>query len=117
MRHADTPLLDFQPPQDMPRNKGQWWPKQPALFAENEVIDCPVPVFGRLPKGFLGRVAEPQLRALRGEMLHVCSGSLRLPWTVDIRPEVKPTLWTDVERVRAIATAALRAYRELEGTK
>ena len=28
-------------------------------------------------------------------MLHVCSGSLRLPWTVDIRPEVKPWIVAD----------------------
>ncbi len=72
-----------------------WRPKQPALFALNEVIDCPVAVFGRLPKGFLTRVALPWLKCARQEVLHVCSGSLREKYTVDIRPEVKPWLVAD----------------------
>jgi len=74
---------------------GAWRPKQPALFAANEVLDCPVAVFGRLPKGFLTRIALPWLQAPRSEVLHVCSGSLRERYTVDIRPEVKPWLVAD----------------------
>jgi SAM-dependent methyltransferase len=87
-------------PQPMTHNQAQafvngWRPKQPALFALNEVIDCPVAVFGRLPRGFLTKVALPMLRCPRQEVLHVCSGALREKYTVDIRPEVKPWLVAD----------------------
>jgi hypothetical protein len=56
-----------------PGADGSWRPKQPALFAINEVLDCPVAVFGRLPRGFLTRIALPLLKAPRDEVLHVCS--------------------------------------------
>lgn len=76
-------------------NDGVWWPKQPALFASHEVLDCPVPVFGRLPKGFLTRLALPQLMVSRNDVLHVCSGSLREKWTVDVRLVVRPRVVGD----------------------
>lgn len=87
----------------MPRTKDpravhttkEWYPKQPALFMMNEVIDCPVPVFGRLPKRFLETVVQPALGVARADILHICSGSLREGRTVDIRPEVRPWLVAD----------------------
>lgn len=77
------------------RGGGVWFPKQPALFVMNDVIECPVPVFGRLPRGFLKKAVLPVLGVPRDEVLHVCSGSLREKYTVDIRPETKPWLVAD----------------------
>ena len=57
-------------------------------------------VFGRYPKGWLTHIVK--LRLLgddvgRGDILHVCSGTLGPleRWTVDVRPEAKPTVIAD----------------------
>lgn len=108
MRHASDPVV-VPPPKWSNRDagggstadvrNGVWFPKQPALFALNEVIECPVPVFGRMPKGFLTGVAQPILGVARDDILHICSGALRERWTVDIRPDVCPKVVADAWRL------------------
>lgn len=56
-------------------------------------------VFGRFPKGFLDHVLATRWlgNVRRNEVLHVCSGTLSETetWTVDIRPEARPTVVAD----------------------
>lgn len=53
-------------------------------------------VFGQFPDGFLKDVLRMKLLGThnRDEILHVCSGTLgpRERWTVDMRPEARPTV-------------------------
>lgn len=56
-------------------------------------------IFGRYPKGWIRHVLKLQLLGdvKRDEILHVCSGTLSESerWTVDIRPEAKPSVVAD----------------------
>jgi hypothetical protein len=53
-------------------------------------------VFGRYPRGFIGHVLRHRWLGDvgRDDILHVCSGTLSASekWTVDIRPEAKPSV-------------------------
>lgn len=55
-------------------------------------------VHGRFPPGFLRWVLRNRILGddvQRQDVLHVCSGSLREKWTVDLRPHVKPAIAAD----------------------
>ena len=54
-------------------------------------------VHGRFPAGFLTWVIRNRLlgEVSAHEILHICSGSLREPITVDIRPETNPKIVAD----------------------
>lgn len=54
---------------------------------------------GGYPHGFLPRAYKIMGVTNPSEVLHVCSGSMRLGITVDIRPETRPTVVADGQRL------------------
>lgn len=75
-------------------------PKPPAICALYDDLqppeDLPEAVFGQYPRALIGKLL-PWLQCKRGEVLHVCSGSLR-PGEgirVDVRREARPDVLAD----------------------
>lgn len=79
------------------------WPgggrRRPIVWSDDPVI------FGAYPVGFERHLVRQQLLGpvSAGEILHVCSGGVSAPWTVDVRLEVKP---------RVVASAAALPFRD-----
>lgn len=76
-------------------------PRQPALWAEHEVLDDPVTegVYGAYPKGFLKRMVL-RLGCKPRDVVHVCSGTLTKKDTagglrVDLRKNARPDIIAD----------------------
>ena len=70
-------------------------PRNPNAV-QQEHIDG-IHVHGRFPPGFLAWIFRNRLlgEVPANDVLHVCSGSLREPWTADVRAEVKPRIVAD----------------------
>jgi len=77
-------------------------PRRPAIcflyedLADLEQLEAPAPVFGQYPAALIPKIL-PWLKCLRGEVLHVCSGSLPRGEgiRVDIRSEAQPDILAD----------------------
>lgn len=104
------PVVDFareaipglRPPGSGGREGGNG--HNPTFAIEPTVEMEPFPDGGGYPKGFLrwaysvlGAIGEEPV--VPAEVLHLCSGSVRTGITVDIRPEMKPTIVADVRSV------------------
>ena len=79
-------------------------PKPPAICALFEDLvapdDVPEAIFGQYPAALIPKVLT-WLRCKRGEVLHVCSGSLKPGegLRVDVRPAAKPDVLADGRRL------------------
>ncbi len=58
-------------------------------------------VYGRFPPGFFQWVLKNKLLGdvAAQDVLHVCAGSIKARWTVDLRPETKPIIVADGMRL------------------
>jgi len=79
------------------------WPgggrRRPIAWSDEPVI------FGAYPVGFERHILRQRLLGDvgAGDVLHVCSGGVDAPWTVDVRLEVRP---------RVVASAAALPFRD-----
>lgn len=79
----------------------------PVMFGFDEAISTkagrdhfdPFPDGGGYPIGFLERAYETLGVVDPAKVLHLCSGSMKVGVTVDIRPEVDPTIVADCRSV------------------
>ena len=84
----------------MPSRTGDQGMGHPVLFGfAPALVFGPHPDGGGYPLGFLER-AYPTLGVTDPtKVLHLCSGSVRIGVTVDIRPEMKPDIVADARHV------------------
>ena len=84
----------------MPSDTGDQGKGHPLLFGFTpaEMFDD-FPDGGGYPKRFLGLAFETLGVTDPARVLHLCSGSMRVGVTVDIRPEMHPTIVADARHV------------------
>lgn len=84
----------------MPSQTGDQGAGYPVLFGFTPTLDfVPYPDGGGYPIGFLERAYTTLGVTDPSAVLHLCSGSLRIGVTVDIRPEMQPQIVADCRAV------------------
>lgn len=85
---------------NMPSGKSSRGRGHPLMFGYDEaLLFDSFPDGGGFPKGFL-KVAFQDLGVTNPEkVLHLCSGSVRSGYTVDIRPRVRPKIIADARHL------------------
>lgn len=82
------------------RDTGSKGKGHPVMFGMPEAeYFGPFPDGGGYPLGFLRRAFEIMEVTDPTQVLHVCSGSMKIGVTVDIRPETNPTVVADVRNL------------------
>lgn len=80
----------------------------PAMFAHTPALDFDVmPEGGGYPIGYVEWCASILGVTNLADVLHLCSGSLHAPRTVDARPECRPSIVADV-RLLPIRSSSVR---------
>jgi hypothetical protein len=80
----------------------------PALFADTPAYELGrLPEGGGYPEGFIELAVRAMGCSAAGEILHLCSGSVRAARTIDIREAMRPTICADV-RWLPIRPASIR---------